>query len=184
MDSVKLPQREDYSYQPRYCEENIWRLSQHAELQNSDVIFIASLGDYFPIVCQRAAETPDTPMLWDYHVVLLWSAGKGARYILDFDTTLPFCTPAASYLQRSFLHEEQIKPDFIPLFRVMPASEYHALLRSDRSHMKTSQGWLAEPPPWLPLSANGSNLHKFTDMRDREFGQVLTKARLLQMIRQ
>ncbi|MEZ5537852.1 MAG: hypothetical protein R3F02_19790 [Thiolinea sp.] len=177
-----MPQRDRYLYQSRYCEENIWHLAQQPEFQNCDVIVIAARGDFFPIVCQRAAETPDTPMLWDYHVVLLWHADNDVHYILDFDTTLPYCTPVADYLRQSFLDERLLKPQFIPLFRVMPGREYIAHLQSDRSHMKSAEGWLAEPPPWPPISAVGSNLRKFTDMNDAEFGQVLTAAQLRQTV--
>lgn len=45
------------------------------------------------------------PLLWDYHVVLLWHAAPDARYILDFDTTLAFCTPIADYFRQAFLDE-------------------------------------------------------------------------------
>ena len=171
---MKLPQREHYLYHPRYCEENIWHLCQQPEFHHSDVIVMASRGEFFPILRQRAADAPDMPLLWDYHVVLLWLAGKGVRYILDFDTTLPFCTPANHYFQQSFIDERRLRPAFVPLFRVMPAREYAANLLSDRRHMKTANGWLAEPPAWPPISATESNLQKFTDMNDREYGQILT----------
>lgn len=175
---MQLPQREHYLYHHRYCEENIWHLCQQPEFQNADVIVMASRGAFFPILCQQAAEAPGMPVLWDYHVVLLWHTGKGARYILDFDTTLPFCTPVGHYLQQSFLDERRLSAEFVPLFRLMPASEYRERLLSDRSHMKTANGWLAEPPGWPPISTAGSNLKKFTDMADHDYGQVMTAAEL------
>ncbi len=178
MDTIQLPQRENYRYHAYYCEENIWHLCQQPELQNSEVVVIASKGDVFPILCQRAAVTPDTPLFWDYHVVLLWHS-KNEHYILDFDTTLPFCIPITRYIQRSFVDEQQLNAQFIPLLRVMSANEYIANLQSDRSHMKTADGWLAEPPSWSPISTCSSNLHQFTDMTDDEFGQVLTVSQWL-----
>lgn len=179
---MNLPARDDYPYQPRYCEENIWHLCQRPEFHNSDVIVIAAKSKFFPMFCQRAAESPDEPILWDYHLVLLWHAGQGAHYILDFDTTLPFCTPVGEYFQQSFIDEKRLRPAFVPLFRIVSAQEYAASLLSDRRHMKTAAGWLAEPPPWPPTSMTASNLRKFTDMNDPEYGRILTASQLLQIL--
>lgn len=101
------------------------------------------------------------------------------RYVLDFDTTLSFCSPVEDYFRQSFLDEDYLKPAFVPLFRVMPASDYVTQLLSDRSHMRTAAGWMAEPPDWPPISMMESNLEKFIDMTDREFGQVMTAEQLL-----
>ena len=133
----------------------------------------------FPIRCQRKANTPTEPLLWDYHVVLLWHVAPDARYILDFDTTLAFCTPIADYFRQAFLDESLLKPRFVPLFRVMPSGEYVEKLLSDRRHMRDEYGWLADPPPWPPTSVTESNLHKFTDMSDADYGKILTAAQLL-----
>ncbi|MEZ5453950.1 MAG: hypothetical protein R3E93_14210 [Thiothrix sp.] len=176
---MELPAREHYLYHPYYCEENIWHLCQRPGYQSSAVMVMASRGEFFPILCQRTAESEDEPILWDYHVVLLWNAGQGARYILDFDTTLPFCTPVKVYFRQSFINETRLRREFIPLFRVIPAADYVNTLLSDRRHMKTASGWLAEPPPWPAISATESNLHKFTDMNDLEYGQVMTLSELL-----
>jgi hypothetical protein len=177
---MKLPEREAYRYQSHYCEENIWYLCQQPEFQHSDVIVIASKGKFFPILCQRAADVPEEPTLWDYHVVLLWHT-QDARYILDFDTTLPFCTLAEDYCRQAFLDDACLKSKFVPWFRVMPAGEYATRLLSDRRHMRTaSGGWQAEPPDWPPTSASESNLYKFTDMNDPEFGQIMSVSELLQ----
>lgn len=176
---MKLPEREHYRYQPSYCEENIWHLCQQPEFQHSDVIVMASKGRFFPIRCQRKANTPTEPLLWDYHVVLLWHVAPDARYILDFDTTLAFCTPIADYFRQAFLDESLLKPRFVPLFRVMPSKEYAEKLLSDRRHMRDEYGWLVEPPPWPPTSITESNLHKFTDMSDADYGRILTATQVL-----
>lgn len=179
---MKLPQRERYLYQSCYCEENIWHLCQRPEFLNSDVIIMASRGGFFPILHQRGAETPQTPLLWDYHVVLLWRDERGDHYVLDFDTSMSFCTPAEWYFRQALLDERLLVPEFIPLFRVMPAGEYAASLLSDRRHMKTKDGWLAEPPKWPPISKTRSNLKKFTDMSDHEYGDVLTSTQLMRRL--
>lgn len=181
---MKLPTRDNYLYQSRYCEENIWHLCQRPEFSHSDVLVIASRGEFFPILCQREAAAPDEPVLWDYHVVLLWHEGQGTYYILDFDTTLPFCTPAEEYFQRSLIDATRLKPAFIPLLRVVSAQDYATSLRSDRRHMKTASGWLAEPPAWPPISASDSNLAGFTDMKNHRYGRIATPEQLLQMLSQ
>ncbi len=180
MIKMTSPQRENYLYQACYCEENIWQLCQCAEFANSDVLVIAALGDYFPILWQKAATAPYSPVMWDYHVVLLWHAPNGKHYILDFDTTLPFCTPLAQYIQHAFFDENQLQPQMRPRFRQLPAAAYVATLQSDRRHMQTPDGWLAEPPTWPSISPKTSNLPKFTDMYDTEYGKIFTAEQLLQ----
>jgi hypothetical protein len=176
---MQLPHRASYRYHPHYCEENIWHLCQRPEFADSQVLVVAANGAFFPILCQREAVAPHVPLLWDYHVILLWRASDHQSYILDFDTTLPFCTPVAQYFQQAFLDEYRLKPAFVPWFRVMLAPAYVVSLQSDRRHMKTATGWLSPPPAWPPLSTTTSNLHKFTDMTDREYGQILSASELL-----
>lgn len=170
---MPLPERENYLYQSRYCEENIWQLCQQPEFAQSTIVFIASHADYFPIRCQRAADHPNAPLFWDYHVVLLWHTPE-QDYVLDFDTTLEFCTPLAEYLAASFYPEHLVQTDYRPLFRLVPRATFLACFLSDRHHMKTKSGWQAPPPSWALISADQSNLHQFTDMREREYGEVKT----------
>lgn len=175
---MNLPQREHYAYHARYCEENIWLLCQQTEFLSSHVIVIAAQADCFPMLCQRAADSPEQPLLWDYHVVLLWHT-TNLSYLVDFDTKLAFCTPLKDYVQQSFLDENWLNPEFVPLFRVLPAQDYVRSLRSDRRHMKTETAWLAPPPSWSVISEGQSNLHQFTDMTDRAYGQIFTASQLL-----
>lgn len=175
---MTLPQRDQYLYQACYCEENIWQLCQRPEFMHSEAVVIAALGDCFPILQQRAATAAYLPVLWDYHVVLLWHTDDG-DYIIDFDTTLPFCTPLADYVQHSFFDERRLPANLRPLFRVIPAQQYVSSLQSDRRHMKTADGWLAEPPAWLPISENTSNLQQFINMKDHHYGQIMTTQQLL-----
>lgn len=177
-----LPQREDYAYHSRYCEENIWLLCQRAKFTDSQVMVIASQADCFPMLNQRAANSAQEPLLWDYHVVLLWQ-NTNLNYLVDFDTRLEFCTPLEAYMQQSFLAEELINPEYVPLFRVIKAQDYASYFKSDRRHMKTKKGWLAPPPPWPPSSETESNLHQFTNMADQRYGKVLSATALLQIYR-
>lgn len=173
-----------YLYHPYYCEENIWHLCQRPEFSHSKVLVIASKDSAFPMLQQRTAAAPYVPLFWDYHVIMLWHDQDQQSHILDFDTTLGFCTPVKPYFQQSFMDEKHLPPAFIPLFRVIPAKTYATCLQSDRRHMKTGQNWLAPPPAWPAISATTSNLHKFTDMTDHDYGQIMTAAELLQHCQQ
>lgn len=174
-----LPEREPYLYHASYCEENIWHLCQHHEFAQSQVIVIAAQAECFPMLYQRAARSAQEPLLWDYHVVLLWQ-NNSLNYLLDFDTRLGFCTPLEEYMQQSFLADKLLYPEYIPLFRLISAQEYVRYLKSDRRHMQTPEGWLAPPPPWPPISENESNLHQFTNTADHSYGKVLSAATLLE----
>lgn len=161
-------------YQPFYCEENIWHLCQHPDYLDGDVVFIAGYGSYFPMLCQQGCENQGSLVFWDYHVVLL-KDGK----IFDFNTTLPFSSLVESYFAQSFINESRLRPLQVAMFRVMPANEFVAAFQSDRSHMKTTDGWSAEPPEWPLISESSSNLDRFADMEDLEFGRVLSASELL-----
>lgn len=178
---MSLPQRASYLYHSRYCEENIWHLCQCPEFARSQVIVIAAQADCFPMLCQRAASSAQEPLLWDYHVVLLWQNAE-RNYLIDFDTCLAFCTPLEDYMQQSFLAEHLLYPEYVPLFRVLSAQDYVKYLKSDRRHMQTPQGWLAPPPPWPCISENESNLHQFTHMLDHTYGKVLDMNTLLKTL--
>ena len=176
--SLSTLKREDFLYQPCYCEENIWHLCQHKQLKNSYVIFIASKGDAFPMLNQRAMQNPSIPIMWDYHVVLL--VLDEPNQILDFDTTLPFTTDVQTYFSQSFIEKELVDDVHTPLFRLVPASEYVELFSSDRRHMKTESGWLAPPPAWPLIGKAGHNLPDFIDMNNNDIGEVLDYDALLE----
>jgi len=161
--------REDFLYQPYYCEENIWHLCHDSQLINSYAVFIASKDDSFPMLNQRAIQNPLVPIYWDYHVVLLVLSEK--NQILDFDTTLGFSVDIDTYFSQSFLLPDV---DETPLFKLIPAGEFIASFSSDRSHMKTDSGWLASPPGWPLIGKSTSNFHRFIDMTNNDFGEVLT----------
>jgi hypothetical protein len=102
--SLSKLKREDFLYQPYYCEENIWHLCQLEQFKNSHVIFIASKGDSFPMLNQRVMQNNLTPVLWDYHVILL--AQAETNQILDFDTSLSFNNDVGTYFSNSFIDND------------------------------------------------------------------------------
>mgnify|MGYP000214469078 FL=1 len=170
--------REDFSYQAAYCEENIWHLCQQTSLQNSYVVFILSQGDAFPMLNQRASQDPSLPIFWDYHVVLLVIADTSQIY--DFDTMLPFNTDIETYFSHSFVAENLLAAHEIPRFRLVPSGEYVELFSSDRSHMKTPNGWLAPPPSWPLIGRSATNLSDYIQSTDNSFGELLTYQAVLE----
>lgn len=170
--SVSKLKREDFLYQPYFCEENIWQLCQHEQFKESHVIFIASKGYDFPMLSQRVMTHPLKPIFWDYHVVLL--ARDEKNQILDFDTTLAFSSDIDIYFSRSFVDNNLLAASERPWFRVVPAVEYTAMFCSDRRHMKTASGWQAPPPSWPPIGKGAHNLSSFTDMNESSIGEVLS----------
>ncbi len=176
-----MPSRKKYLYQPYYCEENIWQLCQNKDFEDGFVVFISNESLCFPMLEQKAALTPSTPVFWDYHVVLLCES-EGYQ-VFDFDTTLPFKTDLETYLKASFLSENVMSPEQKPLFRVVPAQEFIDVFVSDRSHMKTPQGWSAPPPNWDAIGCGASNLAHFIDMSATDYGEVLEQKALMERFR-
>lgn len=164
--------RENFIYQAAYCEENIWHLCQQNLLQNSYVIFIFGKGDAFPMLNQRASGHPDVPIFWDYHVVLL-VLGENNQ-IIDFDTMLAFNTDIDTYFSASFINESLLLNEDTPLFRLVSSDEFVRTFYSDRSHMKTENGWLSPPPSWSTIGDIGTNLAKFLQTNHNQFGELLT----------
>ena len=155
------------SYWPHYCEENVWHLA--AREPGALVVFISNPRRAVVLWCQRAATSPDRPVLWDYHVVLAAPTEQGSsehRFdILDLDTVLGPRVAAERYLDKSFAGTSALPEENAPRFRVVPAERYRELLRSDRRHMRRDDGsYIAPPPPWPPIGDGGSNLMRFVDM--------------------
>lgn len=175
---------ENLSYTANYCEENIWLLCQHPELEDAwkRVLFISSLSRNSPLHYQKSAQG-DAPVWWDYHVMLLTSTGT-KHYIYDFDSTLPFPSDAAHFLRSTFQHLTVMKPDDQPLFKIIEADDYISDFHSDRSHMKDQQGnWIFEPPTW-PLIAKGSmSLESLMDFSDGGSQPVYTLDEVLQTLK-
>ena len=122
-------------------------------------------------------QNQSSPILWDYHVVLLVEAET--NQILDFDTTLPFCTDVQTYFSQSFISDEVLEVEYRPWFRIIPTGEYVELFSSNRSHMKTESGWLAPPPAWPLIGKSVNNLSEFINMNKSGIGAVLSTDELL-----
>ena len=112
----------------------------------------------------------------DYHVVAVEPA---AVQVWDLDSVLAPPCSLKTWLTATFRPgvPEQLKP----LLRPVPASEFLADLRSDRSHMRSEDGgWTYPPPSWPAPGAaegGGSNLEQWLDPAA---GDWLSPAGLLQ----
>jgi len=149
--------RADFDYAAQYCEENVARLLDRADLPRPrTAVFIASAGEHVALWHQRAAQAPGQPVLWDYHVVLLTLAH--VPQLWDLDSTLPWPCDAARYLRETFAAVD-IDPALRPRFRLLPERLFRAVFASDRSHMRREDGtWLAPPPPWPCIQAPGESM--------------------------
>ena len=177
-------QMENLKYTPNYCEENVWQLCQHPQLQDvtKRVLFISSLSRNSPLQLQKSAQG-ETPVWWDYHVILL--ASKDSRHsIYDFDSILPFPSEARHYLNSTFQEVPTMKPQDRPLFKVIEGQDYVANFDSDRSHMRDeNDNWIFEPPTWPLIQAKGSmSLESILDFSNSNSQQVYTLEVVLHLL--
>lgn len=179
------------AYCPFYCEENVWQLCAHRRVVQAEqrVLFISNDERRVAMWGQRAASSPDVPIVWDYHVVLLLR-DPGRRWdIWDLDAHYPGPRSAERWLRSSFDFSGLLPSRYAPRFRMIDGDEYRRHLRSDRRHMRLDDGTIRQPPPPWPTimgeppacarEDDGSNLERFIDTRDSDFlGQLFDLAEL------
>ncbi len=164
-------------YAAYYCEENVWFLLQDARLTEGHAVFVINAEHSVALWSQRASPRRDGLVLWDYHVVAL--ARVDDRWcVLDLDSTAGSPIEVAAWLEASFPFAGAVPEDVEPMFRVVPAAELFSTFRTDRSHMRSEDGWLVEPPHWPPLS-DDSNLSDYLDVAQPAPGEVLDLSALL-----
>lgn len=159
------------AYCPYYCEENIWQLCADGRVAADDkrVLVISNAARQVACWGQRAAESAESVLVWDYHVVL--AAGDAGRWqIWDLDTRLGLPVSAGDYLAQTF---RPVPPRFAPLFRVIDCADYRRVLNTDRRHMRRQDGSYDQPPPAWPAIGQGFNLDRFIDMDDEIVGKVV-----------
>lgn len=159
---------------PYYCEENVWRLCAEPTIVGRPraAVVISNVARSVAVNHQRAAPSPGSPVVWDYHVVLA-ARTDGAWMVWDVDSTLGMPVPLAHYLNESFGLPEGFGEALAPCFRVVEAQQYRDVLATDRRHMLDGDGrYQVAPPPWPPIGT-GSNLMRFVDMEDDIAGTVV-----------
>lgn len=175
--------QESHLYQAYYCEENVWQLCQHPAIGDRpcQAVFVSNPHKTCALWYQRAAPSPDAPVVWDYHVILLRQEPTLAWQVWDLDTTLGMPLSLPHYLQRTFWATHMIEARFAPLFRVIPKDLFLETFSSDRSHMQgDDQQYLQPPPPWPPPQRprTRTNLMRFVDMQDPFVGEIMTLTQL------
>lgn len=165
-----------FLYAPYYCEENIWHLCQHAQFAGFDrrVVFISNAQRSCPFWFQKAARNADAPVLWDYHVILLYF--DAGWKVWDLDTVLANPIVLPEYLSQTFHGLRAVDaPAWFPVFKLISADLFLKEFTSDRSHMKDESGHWSQPPPDWPLILGGStnNLQMYIDMNDTHSGTVM-----------
>ncbi|KAJ0003776.1 hypothetical protein NQD34_008874 [Periophthalmus magnuspinnatus] len=178
---MKTPRREDCVYTSCYCEENVWHLCSwfrseaEVQLQELYVLFISNHHRTVPLWRQKSARG-DLPVVWDYHVVLLWSRPSLDPLIFDLDSVLDFPCSLQEYTTQALRSDQDLNPQYHRLIRVIPADLFLQKFSSDRSHMKKPDGtWTMPPPSYPPIQTQetSTNLELFIQMKqDQGLGQV------------
>ena len=209
--------RNGFDYCACYCEENIFRLclridASGVSLADCKVVFVSGLGECVPLWRQREGKGRGV-VFWDYHVFLVAPSSfmrsevmrrttyssfntfnneeEFEHYVFDFDSLLPFPTPASLYLPQTFRPELTLPAKHEHYFRVIDADSYLDHFTSDRRHMRRAEaaggGWLSPPPAWDSITGRkvvpvddargSSNLEEYRDMRSQgeHRGTIMSK---------
>ena len=168
----------EFQYTPFYCEENIWHLAQEKCFRGREafVVIISGEGDYRRLWFQSLAEPQESPVFWDYHVLLL--VFDNGWHVWDLDTTLGLPVAAETYFQKTFLNSGIDLENCDVMLRLIASESYVRSFSSDRSHMISPTGeWLAPPPAWPTiLNESKSNLLEWLDVDLDGPGKVQTLA--------
>ncbi|XP_032832937.2 protein N-terminal glutamine amidohydrolase [Petromyzon marinus] len=177
-----VPPRDQCGYWGCYCEENVWKLIEHARgrrrtLRGLYAVFISNDARTVPLWKQKCKQGTDEPVLWDYHVLLLLqhaedgsssnSSSSSSSFVYDLDSTLPFPCTLDSYAAQALRPDRDLKRRYRRRLRVVPADTFMRTFASDRSHMQDELGqWRAPPPPHPCIRTEGCvmNLDDFVSM--------------------
>ena len=159
---------------PYYCEENVWQLCEDPQVagQPRAAIFISNSTRTVAVMHQRAAPSPQQPVVWDYHVVLA-ARGPTGWMIWDVDSTLGMPVPLSIYLRQCLAFPQGFEEPFTACCRIVPADRYRSRLCTDRSHMLDEQGQVRAPLPSWPAIGEGTNLMRFVDLDEPFEGEVV-----------
>ncbi|BFZ53661.1 hypothetical protein PYCC9005_000690 [Savitreella phatthalungensis] len=185
--------RHGYRYASQYCEENIYHLANDLLTMDGDVdasvVFISNRLRRVPFFSTvKHATTPDRPLIWDYHVILVTHSECGVAQVFDFDASTVFPTPWQVYRSVVLRTHLPLLEDFRRMYRVIPARRFLETFASDRSHMLDPCGdgtYFAPIPNWPlirgTLSVSLMTLHaliqipSFDTSDDSALGRVMTE---------
>jgi hypothetical protein len=172
---------ENFLYQSCYCEENIWHLVREKWFREREtiVVIVSGEGRYRRLWFQNNAESPEAPVHWDYHVILL--SYEDGWSVWDLDTSLGLPVPADTYFHKTFLQQNIDVAHCDVILRLVDAEEYLRKFSSDRAHMRLPSGaWVAPPPEWpMILHGKDSNLLDWININHDAPGRVLTLAEFM-----
>eukprot|EP00112_Aurelia_sp_Birch-Aquarium-sp1_P017856 Seg418.14 transcript_id=Seg418.14/GoldUCD/mRNA.D3Y31 product="Protein N-terminal glutamine amidohydrolase" protein_id=Seg418.14/GoldUCD/D3Y31 len=171
-------------YTSCYCEENVWKLCEKIrDEQINDIteyyaVFISNATRQIPLWMQRQKiSDPLTPVVWDYHVILVRKCQNGDSFVYDLDCILAFPCHIVDYANQVLRSNKGLKKQYHRKFRVVQAPVFLSTFASDRSHMKKPNGeWIQEPPdyPAIRTADDTMNLEDFIDMNP-DFGEGQVK---------
>ncbi|CAA7057146.1 unnamed protein product [Microthlaspi erraticum] len=163
-----------FQHTPYYCEENVYLLCKTlcengvADATGSDlfVVFISNEKKQVPLWHQKASTRADGIVLWDYHVICVQrkKESDAEPLVWDLDSTLPFPSPLASYVNETIQPSFQLFAEYQRYFRIVHAPLFFKHFASDRRHMKEPDGsWIAQPPPYQPIVSQDGILHNLSE---------------------
>nr|CDS32545.1 protein N terminal glutamine [Hymenolepis microstoma] len=128
-----------------------------------------------PLFFQKSGRSPDGVVVWDYHVIVILRFNYDVKFqICDLDTTLDFPCDASEYWSLAIRPNSFYKEEFYRFFRIIDGEMYLRYFASDRSHMRTADGWLAPPPNYGVISTSKSthNLPQYMDFPPHSDGSL------------
>lgn len=146
---------------PNFCEENVWRQLQEPSNNPRWAVFVSTEDRMCTMWAQRT-QNGITPVIWDYHVVMLEQTAAG------FQVWDPDCTAGTTLSAQVWTGTNFPFPDSKVRFRVVEADEFCRDFRSDRRHSKGSA-----PPDWPEISLGEHNLDGYTSMTRGGPGRLL-----------
>ena len=142
------------------------------------VVFVTNEGKKVAI---WAHQEGSEPLVWDYHVILV-RRYKREVSVYDMDSFTSFPTALREYLDKSF--RENVKREYLPVFRVVGSEEFLCKFSSDRSHMLLEGEYISPPPVYPPIQRDQctTNLFShFVNVNEKEgYGTVMTLPQFVQ----
>ncbi|KAL5110643.1 Protein N-terminal glutamine amidohydrolase [Taenia crassiceps] len=119
------------------------------------VIFISNQSKKIPLFFQKSGRPPEGFV--DYHVIAIERLNLDrAFWVYDLDSTLEFPCEVARYWSKAIRPNSMFGQEFERYFRIVNGRMYLQHFASDRSHMHSSDGWLAPPPTYGAISTSES----------------------------